>query len=84
MTDRTKIRQQCLTYGNDTHTNCTAMKVNRSIVRLTTGAQGELDKVENGILAVWPITVSAYALKSENHAQLRLQRNVVVASKTQG
>ena len=59
------------------------MKMNRNIVRLSTGSQGLLDKVENGILTVWPLTVSAFSLKLETHAQFRLQRIVTVASKAQ-
>ena len=59
------------------------MKMDRNVIRLSNGPKGLLDKVENGISVVWPLTLSAFSMKSDNYAQFRLQRNVVAASKAQ-
>ena len=56
------------------------MLINKTVVRLSNRSAGLKDRVENGILAVWPLTLSVYSMV-QSHAEFRLQRDVVVASK---
>ncbi len=56
------------------------MALDKTVIRLSKGSVGLKDRVENGILAVWPLTLSVYSMV-QSHAEFRLQRDVVVASK---
>jgi hypothetical protein len=57
--------------------------MNKNVIVIGHGVPSEETVKGNGIEFVWEITVSNYAMKGNNDAESRLQRNVVNFDKKQ-